>query len=234
MASTFTLDSVPLFQNLPEGSLQELEKKAISSALKRKKNIFRAGEKAEFLYIVKKGMVKLFRNRKGSEKEEIVCVIRDRGHFCLAPLLTDAREHMNAAAMEESQLLLIAKKDLLDLMNSSHAFAKNLIRTLAGKECRLCEEVCDLSLSTTKERLAKYLLELYEDHGRNPRFQVPLTQGPLAAYLGTVRETLSRDLSALRKAKVISFSKKKLQIYSAKELARIAGINEERLPVLQK
>ena len=99
-------------------------------------------------------------------------------------------------------------------------------------ECRLCQEVCDLSLSTTKERLAKYLLERYEEIGRKQRFLIPMTQSALASYLGTVRETLSRDLSALRKARVISFSQKKFQVVSPKELARIAGVQEKKLAVI--
>lgn len=200
--------------------------------VKKGKLIFKAGELANFLYFIKKGSVKLFRNRKGSEKEEIVCVIREGGHFCLAPLLTDAREHMNAGAIEGAEMLAIPKKNLLELVDSSHAFAKNLIHALAGKECRLCQEVCDLSLATTKERLAKYLLSQYEEHGRKPRFHIPLTQSALASYLGTVRETLSRDLGALRKAKVISFTNKKIQVLSSKELSRIAGGSDCSLPVI--
>lgn len=228
----FSFDAISIFYNLPKAELEHIEQKALPMIAKKGKLIFKAGDPADFLYVIKKGSVKLFRNRKGSEKEEIVCVIRENGHFCLAPLLTEADEHMNAGAIEETQILAISKKNLLELMDSSHAFAKNLIRALAGKECRLCEEVCDLSLATTKERLAKYLLSLYEEHGRKPRFHVPLTQSALASYLGTVRETLSRDLGALRKAKVISFTNKKFQIISPKELSRIAGDSEKLLPVI--
>src|SRR5690606_11400972 len=103
-------------------------------------------------------------------------------------------------------------------VDQSHAFSKKIILYLAGKECDLCEEVCDLSLSTTKERLAKYLLKHFNNAEESRFFDLPLKQSELASHVGTVRETLSRDLADLKKAHIIETKKSSVRVIDYEEL----------------
>lgn len=215
------LQSHPLFAELSKESLEILEKSAKKMTLKKNTQVFSQGDRCEYLYILTKGQVKLYRSRKGSTKEEIVCVIDPDGYFCLAPLLSRDSFHISAKTLKESELWSIPRETILKLIDLSHEFAKKIISSLAQKECSLCEEVCDLSLSTTKERLAKYLFDLSQN-SRKP-FTLPLHQSDLASHLGTVRETLSRDLASLKKARIIKISKGTCEILNTAELSSIAN-----------
>jgi len=217
------LSQLPLFKNLLAEDYSLLEKQSELKRFKKDELIFQKNETADALYLVKKGLVKLYNLRKGTGKEEIVCVIRPQGNFCLAPLLSREKLHINAKAINDTEVVVVPKTTIEQLNEESHQFSRNVIRSLAGKECDLCEEVCDLSLSTTKERLAKYLIGEFEKLDKKKTLRLALKQGQLASHLGTVRETLSRDMASLKKARVIDHKKDTVTLLDQEELIQIAN-----------
>ncbi|GEM_PF-3740880 len=219
------LSEVSIFQNISGLDCSSLEKKIEVKKFKKGDVLFNQGDPANRLFVINKGFVKLFRCRQGSQKEEIVCLVRPQEYCCLAPVLTRPLFHLGAKAIVDTEAVIIPKQSLISLLNRSHVFAKNIVIALAGKECDLCEEVCDLSLQTSKERLAKYLLE--QTSKERKTFSLNLTQSQLAAHLGTVRETLSRDFSALKKAKLIRLHKGLISILNEAELIRLGGRKNE-------
>ncbi|MDP3975874.1 MAG: Crp/Fnr family transcriptional regulator [bacterium] len=221
------LSQISLFQGLDQADLDFLQTGAATEDFAKGKLIFQSGDESRHLYLLQRGAVKLFNLKKGTGKEEIVCHIQPGGFFCLAPLLTRPVLHINAKTLEASQLVVIPKSTIQQLIKRSHLFAQRVIEHLACKECELCEEVCDLSLSSTKERLAKYLLSQYQQQRLqgSKSFRLTLNQSQLASFLGTVRETLSRDLAAFKKAKVIDSRQGKISILKPDELAFLSGGN---------
>src|SRR5690606_15248140 len=177
---------------------------------------------------------KLYNIRSGSNKEEIVCLIPPNGHFCLAPLMSREISHINAKALQDCKLIAIPRTTIEQLVDQSHAFSKNVIKSLAGKECDLCEQVCDLSLTSPKERLAKYLVDQFQLSGK-PSFKLPIRQNELASHLGTVRENLSRNLAALKKARIIEMKAGMIKILDVRELKNIADRKQhDSLPVISE
>jgi CRP-like cAMP-binding protein len=217
------LSSIKLFSGLEPAHLEELEDSLVPQDFSQDEFVFRSGEMANKIYVVTEGSVKLFNSRPGSAKEETVCVIHPGGFFCLAPVINKEELHINAKALIETKTLEISSVMIHNLIEVSHPFSKNVIRHLSRKECDLCEEVCNLSLSTTKERLAKYLLDHADPRNISQAFPLRMNQTELASVLGTVRETVSRDLSDLRKADVISLKHQLLTIKDEVELRKIAS-----------
>jgi CRP-like cAMP-binding protein len=215
------LSKISLFSHLSPQEYSFLEREATVKDFKKSELICEAGDSTEYLFLLQSGSVKLY-NKKGG-KQEIVCLIQPNEFFCLAPLLTRPTHHINAKAMGDSTVVTIPKSAITHLIDQSHEFAKRVIKFLACKECDLCEEVCDLSLSTTKERLAKYLLKEFKKNPERQSFSLPINQSQLASHLGTVRETLSRDLSDLRKARVIESRAGKVKVIKPDELLQIAS-----------
>ncbi|MDF2379029.1 MAG: Crp/Fnr family transcriptional regulator [Candidatus Gracilibacteria bacterium] len=184
--------------------------------------IFNKGDQADMLYVLKSGLLKMTQFRSGTTKEEIVCLIDIGDQFCLAPLLEEATHHMSAIAIEKCEVYVLKRADIMNLIDQSHDFSRRVIKVLAKKECDLCEEVCDLSLNTTKERLAKYLLKQFEKKGNAEPFQIPLSQSDLAGFLGTVRESVSRDLAAFKKAQLIQVEQGNIKVLDYDGLKRMA------------
>jgi CRP-like cAMP-binding protein len=215
--------NTPLFKNLSQQDLSFLIKKATAKQVKKNDPIFRQNDPTENLYLLKEGQVKLFNKRAGTQKEEIVCLIEPGDHFCLAPTLTKPTYHINAKATKNSSLVQIPKEAIQELIRTSHTFAQSIIQYLAKKECSTCERNCDLSLSTTKERLAKYLIHQQKKQGNPRTLKLPMTQSQLASHLGTVRETLSRDMAGLKKQGLIKAKGSDIQIADPDQLQAILG-----------
>jgi CRP-like cAMP-binding protein len=74
-----------------------------------------------------------------------------------------------------------------------------------------------VSLKEVAARLARYLLErCQETHGRvatGLTFELPTTKTHLAAYLGTISETLSRTLARFKSSGAIEVDKGKITIH---------------------
>ncbi len=222
------LSSIALFKGLEDSLFDELMKQVTEESFPKDQILFRSGENADKLFIVTKGSIKLYNSRPGSNKEETVCIIQQGSFFCLAPLINGEKFISNAKALEDSSALEVSSGLIHGLIEKSHPFAKNVIRYLSKKECELCEEVCNLSLSTTKERLAKYLLEQSHSEDISQAFPLGMNQTELASFLGTVREIVSRDLSDFRKAGIITIKEKMVRIENEEELNKLLSYKEEK------
>jgi CRP/FNR family transcriptional regulator len=102
-----------------------------------------------------------------------------------------------------------------------------MLATLSRLMLHLTRQLEDLSLKEVSARLARYLLErCQERHGRIEKglaFELPTTKTHLAAYLGTIGETLSRTLSRLKSQGVIEVEKGRITITDPAVLKKIAS-----------
>ncbi len=213
----------PLFSGLDMSDRAFLSDRITSQCFSKGTELFERGQPADVLYILKSGLLKMSQERKGSAKEEIDCLIEPGDQFCLSPLIQGQDHHMTAVALDQCEVFALQRKDVLDFIDQSHTFARRVIHVLSKMECQLCEEVCDLSLGTTKERLAKYLVDQFEKQESPETFPLPLNQSDLAAYLGTVRETISRDMNAFKKAQLIEVNQKRVRILDVDGLKQMAN-----------
>lgn len=215
------LKETKLFCDLADADYEFLTKAVTVKKVANNSKIFSGGKELNFLYVLKSGLVKLYNQSKASKKQEIVCVIKPGEFFCLSPILTNQISHINSRAIENCELITVSAEAIRTLVRASHPFAQRVIEFLAHKESSLCKDICSLSLANTKERLAKYLLKEY-DRQHSASFKLPLNQGQLAAFLGTVREVVSRDLADLRKANIISSNKGQISVIDESSLQKIA------------
>ena len=90
----------------------------------------------------------------------------------------------------------------------------------------LTRQLEDLSLKEVSARLARYLLErCQETHGRvavGLALELPTTKTHLAAYLGTISETLSRTLARFKSLGAIEMEKGRITINDPALLQNIA------------
>lgn len=78
----------------------------------------------------------------------------------------------------------------------AQALTDYLLRDVQEKEA----EACDLKVSTTAQRLARYLLSLVTDPAPLPvRFVLPFEKRYLAGKIGCTQESLSRTFALLRR-----------------------------------
>lgn len=211
-----------LFKNLSPDELSFLKEHAEERKFKKNERVYEKGSDPFELFLIKLGKVKLFDERKITQREEIIHVFSQGDVFDLTSVLIQKPFPLSAQALEELEVFSFPQKTILDLFKKSAVFSRNCSTFLARLNTELTEEVSDLSLSTTKERLAKYLLREFKQQRRPSSFRLPLNQTQIASHLGTVREIVSRDLASLKKARVIESNQGEIAVLNPQELTQIA------------
>ena len=220
------LRDVYLFSGVPEADLEALAHLAVSNAFARQATIFWEGREAQGFYLLSRGYVKLVKSSPDG-KEYIIRLVGPGETFAEAAVFSDASYPATAMALEDCQTLFFPKAPFLRHLAASPTLARNMLATLSRLMLHLTRQLEDLSLKEVSARLARYLLErCQERHGRIEKglaFELPTTKTHLAAYLGTIGETLSRTLSRLKSQGVIEVEKGRITITDPAVLKKIAS-----------
>ena len=220
------LRDVYLFSGVPEADLEALAHLAVSKAFARQATIFWEGREAQGFYLLSRGYIKLMKSSPEG-KEYIIRLVGPGETFAEAAVFSDASYPATAMALEDCQTLFFPKAPFLRHLAASPTLARNMLATLSRLMLHLTRQLEDLSLKEVSARLASYLLErCQERHGRIEKglaFELPTTKTHLAAYLGTIGETLSRTLSRLKSQGVIEVEKGRITITDPAVLKKIAS-----------
>ncbi len=220
------LRGVYLFSGVPEADLEALAHLAVSKAFARQATIFGEGREAQGFYLLSRGYVKLVKSSPDG-KEYIIRLVGPGETFAEAAVFSDASYPATAMALEDCQTLFFPKAPFLRHLAASPTLARNMLATLSRLMLHLTRQLEDLSLKEVSARLARYLLErCQESHGRIEKglaFELPTTKTHLAAYLGTIGETLSRTLSRLKSQGVIEVEKGRITITDPAVLKKLAS-----------
>lgn len=210
---------LPLFSALSVAELRQLMRQSAVRAYKRHEIIFMEGDPYAGLYLVLSGRVKVFKtNPEG--KEQIIHLVGPREPFADVPLFTGGPYPATAQALEDTRVLFIAKQAFLDLLQGNPEISLRMLGAFAKRLRRMVQLVEELSLKEVTTRLARYLLD-ESKNAAHPTFQLPISKANLAAYLGTIPETLSRSLRELEDNGIISVQGKQITIRNQQMLQRM-------------
>ncbi len=219
------LHKIYLFSGLADNDLETVARLAVNREFVRDTTIFWEGKEAHGFYILLSGRVKLVKSSLEG-KEFILRLVQPGETFGEAAVLAESVYPVTAVALEDCRTLFFPKVDFLNLLNASPRLARNMMATMSRLLYHLTRQLEDLSLKEVSARLARYLLEhCRESHGRvaaGLRFELPVTKTHLAAYLGTISETLSRTLARFKALGVIQEEKGQITIEKPDLLEKIA------------
>ncbi|MEW6657325.1 MAG: Crp/Fnr family transcriptional regulator [Thermodesulfobacteriota bacterium] len=203
------LEGFPLFANLAREQREKLEEMAQEICLKKGTMIFAPGDQTQGLYMVREGAVRVF--RLSPQGKEITQEIAGRGSaFALASLYSDTY-HCFAAALKDSRLFLIKKKEFMTLVTADIKFAGEWIRMLSLLVIRLRQRLSDLTLKAPKGRIASYLVLLSEMQDSRS-ITLPVPRKELATLLGMTHETFYRTTKEMENAGLVRVARQKVDI----------------------
>jgi CRP/FNR family transcriptional regulator, cyclic AMP receptor protein len=171
-----------------------------------KQNIYMQGERADTLFYIQKGAVRLStrRNNRPSAVTAILGVGDFFGELCLAdyPLRMST-----AVALTDSSIRTIKKEEMLRLIRKSHKASNSFVAHLLTSIKKYRDQVADLLTSSADQRLAQVLLHLAH-LGRNGRaaVEIPfLSHKVLAEMVGTTRPRINEFMNRFRKQGYINY-----------------------------
>jgi CRP-like cAMP-binding protein len=216
----------PLFAGLNEKELKEIIAIASLKQVEKRKIIFSDCDEANGLYVVLSGKVKLY--KVSSEgKEQILHVISPPEAFGEASLFLKGSHPFYAETLSDGQFLFFPKRDFLRLIKKNSRLSANMSVALSHYVKKYASLIEDLSLKEVPSRIAKYLLDLsvkLPKEAKDPmEVELDLDRSQLASRLGTVRETLSKNLAKMKAKGIIDVKKNKVLILNREALEKIAA-----------
>jgi len=221
-----TLRSCQLFTGLPLPDLQSIAEVSVPKNLEKDEYLFREGDLARGFYVVQRGAVNVHRV-SAAGKEQIIHVFRTGDSFAEVALATPTGYPADARAIEPTQVLLVQKEGILELLKRQPELALRMLGSMSSHLRVLVGQLEDLTLKDVETRLANWLVKRCP----NPQSEKPvnielkMTKRVLAAELGTVSETFSRTLAKFREQKLVVVKGKTITILSPLRLAELLRRN---------
>jgi CRP/FNR family transcriptional regulator len=176
----------------------------------KKEQIFIQGASADVFGYVLNGEVRVYKmDMEGREKE--VGRFGPGNFFGEVIVFATDTYPVFAEASKDSEILFIPKEAVFARIKSDPSIAEAFLSLLAKKCLSLSSQIETLTLKTVRQRLIQYLLRKCSGRGCcTVRLTTNKTQ--LARNLGTVSETLSRNLRVLQDEGLITVSNKTIEI----------------------
>jgi CRP/FNR family transcriptional regulator, dissimilatory nitrate respiration regulator len=219
------LQDVPIFSELTVEELRKIT--ALSSLHNYKKNeyVFHEGEEFYGIYIVLKGLIKIFKISPQG-KEYILHLLSKPQIFGDVPMFTGGYCPASVQVMEDATLLFIPKNEFMQLLQNNPGLSFKVMSGFAKRLKSITVKAEDLSLKEVVNRLSDYIVKGIKSSGNSnltePFFKIPLSNPTLAAYLGTIPETISRAIKKLKENDVIRMHGRTVFVEDYEQLKKLA------------
>jgi CRP/FNR family transcriptional regulator, cyclic AMP receptor protein len=178
--------------------------------------IFSQGERAEIVFYIQKGRVRLsVLSKQGKEATIALCGPGDfLGEGCIA---SDQPLRMaNATATTDCSVLKIERKEMLRTLHEEHAFSDVFVAYVVERHNRTQADLVDQLFNSSEKRLARALLMLARfGKTSKPEAVIPnVSQKTLAEMIGTTRPRVNFFMNRFRKLGYIKYNGG-LQVHSS-------------------
>lgn len=215
-----------LFRSLTDNDLRALAARCQVRELTREETLFIAGEEARGLYVILSGSVRAFRTGADG-REQVIHTERAGAILADVPVFDDGTYPATAVADEDSVLLFLPKEEVRAVCLRHPEVSLVALKMLAGRLRLHAELVEALSLREVGQRVARLLLSEAARSGtksdKGTTFDLALTNGQIAARVGSVREVVSRALTRLHQDGLIVLENRRVAIPDESLLAAYAG-----------
>lgn len=214
-----TLRSCQLFAGLPQPDLEQIAAVTAVKSLEKDEYLFHEGDPAHGFYVVQRGAVNVHRV-SANGKEQVIHVFRTGETFAEAALASERGYPADARAIEPSQVLLVQKDGIIELLKHRPELALRMLGSMSSHLRVLVGQLEDFTLKDVETRLANWFVKRCPDpKSETPvKIELAMSKRVLAAELGTVSETFSRTLAKFRDQKLLTVKGKTVSVLSPAKL----------------
>lgn len=182
--------------------------------------LFFEGDPATGLFILLAGRVRVYKSSIDG-REYTIHQIGPGQLFAEAALFKGENYPASCDALADSIVAFIPKEAFFHLIKESPQISLKIIGSQAAFLREFNQKVEELTLKEVSARVAAFLIR--ESRKRaNPEFTLDISKAELARSLGTISETLSRNLKKLKETGIIKVDGKKIIIIDYFRLNSIA------------
>jgi CRP-like cAMP-binding protein/CheY-like chemotaxis protein len=199
-------------------NLQSLGKEQRIKNYKKKTSVFEEGDSAQYVFFVKQGQIKLYKSHP--DGKELITSLHTVGDFFgMEAILANEPYTESAVALEDTELILLPKKDFTDLLYGHADVAQSFIALLCRKVKEKEQQLITLAYNSIRQRTAEALLKLHAlNTGNHP---LSIAREDLAKIVGTATESVIRVLSDFKDENLIDILNGKITIKQSGKLQQV-------------
>lgn len=213
------LSGQEVFKDLTKEEMEWLDRVTTEMTCERGRIIYIPGESREVLYLLKKGVVNLYR-LSPEGKKLIIAHLPAGTFFGEMSLLGQGMYDSFAEAAEPSVLCAMSRADVERLLLTKPIVALRVLQVVGRRLLNAQAVLEDLAFKSVGARLAALLLRLAEEQQSSTI--TGLTHQDLAEMAGTFRETATLALNELKAQGLIGLGRTRIDILDSGRLAAVA------------
>lgn len=220
------LDSSDYFSALSVEVKRALQAFLQFKSFDRRALLYREGRSGENLYILMSGEVKIYKSLSNGRQQIHKLAVIPGDLIACEDLYLD-KYSSSAEAISPTTVCYLPKAHLQTIISRYQDIPDALMRSMARNLNSYIRNIANLGQKNALERVASYLLFLYETHHernlRSEELRESLTRTELADMIGVTQRTLIRSLKALERDKVVSLVKDGFRILDQKALQHLSA-----------
>jgi CRP/FNR family transcriptional regulator len=216
---------VQLFSGLESDEMSRIAAHARSLRKTRAEFIYMPGDRADFVYILKPGRVKLTVLSE-SGKEIAIDIIQPGEIFGEFALVDESLRSNMTQALDEVLMWVFTRQDFTKLLTTQPKLALSYIKLVGDRRRRMEKKLSDITSKAVSARICELLHELATSSAKveniSRGYLVPLTHHDVASLIGAARQTTTTVLNDLERRGIIELGRGSIRVKCLKELQTYA------------
>ena len=181
----------------------------------RKRTIFSQGSKADSVFYIQSGKVKITVFSKQG-KEAVIAILGAEDFFGEGAITGQKTRLFSASTLTDCVVMRISMAAILKVLHEEHTFSDFFVKYLITRNARYEADLVDQLFNSSEKRLARILLLLarYGKTGDLEQVVPHVSQETLAEMVGTTRSRVSFFMNRFRKLGFIEYNGK-LKIHNS-------------------
>lgn len=219
-----SIKDIPFFQGLGSEELEAVRQCLREKSFSRGESLFLEGNACERVFFVRSGRVKMFR-MSASGREQILEILKPGDSCACNPGAAEWHCSSSAEALEDCTVWYLSREHYVRLVKDQAKLAHALNRLFAERLQCFSSLIEEVSLKDSRKRLVKFLLDMRTDSPKGPggAILLPYTREELAQRLGMTRETVARQISELKRKRLIATAARSIRILDPEGLRKLLG-----------
>lgn len=203
------LSRIQLFQDLEIEELEKIEDDTPIHIMKKGTIITSPNEEQNCLYLIKSGKVRLY--RISEEGKEFTVDMLNIGHiFGETGVFTTGYEGIYAEVWEDALICKLNKQQFEKIIHMRPDIALRFIEIISNRLKEMEELLEQMAYGSVRKRLLFLLYKLSRKFGQQVEnntnwleLEISITHQELATMMGSIRETVTNVLNALKKEGIV-------------------------------
>jgi CRP/FNR family transcriptional regulator len=194
---------------------------ASSVSLKADQHLFRTGDNAHSIYMLRSGALKAYVT--SPDGEEQILAFYSPGDVIGLESMADGRRSRNVVTLAASEVCRVPVDTLAQACGRSSDLQSTLVEGM-GREIQRLQGMLRLERMPADRRIALFLLNQARRQGRDTEQQgrrvvsLPMSRGEIGRFLDLATETVSRCLTRLQASGAIRISRNDIELLDIKAL----------------